>query len=57
MLAHVGETDAAQRLEGAIEDVVAEGVSVTYDMKPEPDDPTAVGTSGVADAIVKKLGA
>jgi isocitrate dehydrogenase (NAD+) len=28
---------------------------VTYDMKPTRDDPTAVGTSEVADAIIDKL--
>jgi isocitrate dehydrogenase (NAD+) len=35
--------------------VIAEGKSVTYDMKPHRDDPTAVGTSQVADAIIEKL--
>ena len=29
----------------------------TYDMKPARDDPTAVGTSEVADAIIEKMGA
>ena len=37
-------------MEGAIADVIREGSSVTYDMKPHRDDPTAVGTSEVADA-------
>jgi isocitrate dehydrogenase (NAD+) len=55
MLRHLGEQGAAQRLERAIADVVAEGESVTYDMKPTRDDPTAVGTSEVADAIIEKL--
>ena len=55
MLRHLGEQAAAQRLERAISDVIAEGESVTYDMKPTRDDPTAVGTSGVADAIIEKL--
>jgi isocitrate dehydrogenase (NAD+) len=57
MLRHLGEDEAAERLEGAIAEVIAEGRSVTYDMKPSRDDPTAVGTSEVADAIVDKLGA
>jgi isocitrate dehydrogenase (NAD+) len=57
MLRHLGETDAADRLEGALAEVIAEGSSVTYDMKPRRDDPTAVGTSEVADALVDKLGA
>jgi isocitrate dehydrogenase (NAD+) len=55
MLRHLDERDAAERLERAIADVIREGESVTYDMKPTRDDPTAVGTSRVADAIIEKL--
>jgi isocitrate dehydrogenase (NAD+) len=55
MLRHLGEQDAAARLEAAIAAVIAEGASLTYDMKPTRDDPTAVGTSEVADAIIEKL--
>ncbi|TML45014.1 MAG: isocitrate/isopropylmalate dehydrogenase family protein [Actinobacteria bacterium] len=57
MLRHLDEIDAAERLEGAIADVIREGASVTYDMKPSRDDPTAVGTSEVADTIIDKMGA
>src|SRR5437868_4741977 len=57
MLRHLEEREAADRLERAIAEVIAEGRSVTYDMKPTRDDPTAVGTSAVADAIIEKLGA
>ena len=57
MLRHLDETEAADRLESAIADVIREGASVTYDMKPSRDDPTAVGTSDVADAIIDKMGA
>jgi isocitrate dehydrogenase (NAD+) len=56
MLRHLDEDEAADRLEQAIAEVIAEGKSVTYDMKPARDDPTAVGTSDVADAIIEKLG-
>jgi isocitrate dehydrogenase (NAD+) len=56
MLHHLGEDDAADRLESAIAELIREGKSVTYDMKPERDDPTAVGTSQVADALIEKLG-
>jgi isocitrate dehydrogenase (NAD+) len=56
MLRHLEEMDAADRLEQAIAAVIAEGRSVTYDMKPSRDDPTAVGTSQVADAVIEKLG-
>jgi len=55
MLEHLGERDAAQRLETAVADVIAEGDSVTYDLKPTRDDPTAVGTSEYADAIIERL--
>ncbi len=55
MLRHLQEVDAADRLEAAIAAVIEEGTSVTYDMKPTRDDPTAVGTSQVADAVVEKV--
>jgi isocitrate dehydrogenase (NAD+) len=55
MLRHLGETEAADRLEKAIAAVIKEGKSVTYDMKARRDDPAAVGTSQVADAVIKKL--
>jgi isocitrate dehydrogenase (NAD+) len=56
MLRHLEERDAAARLEAAIAAVMAEGRSVTYDMKPSRDDPTAVGTSEVADAVIDRMG-
>jgi isocitrate dehydrogenase (NAD+) len=55
MLRHLEELAAADRLERAIADLIADGESVTYDMKPTRDDPTAVGTSEVADAIIDRL--
>ncbi len=55
MLRHLGERAAAERLEGALAAVIAEGRNVTYDLKPTPDDKTAVGTSQVADAVIAKL--
>jgi isocitrate dehydrogenase (NAD+) len=56
MLDHIGERDAARRLEEAVAAVIAEGKSVTYDLKPSRDDPSAVGTSEYADAIIERLG-
>jgi isocitrate dehydrogenase (NAD+) len=56
MLRHLKETDAADRLEKAVAAVIAEGREVTYDMKPDRDDPTAVGTREMAEAICRKLG-
>jgi isocitrate dehydrogenase (NAD+) len=55
MLRYLKETEAADRMENAIAELIVEGKSVTYDMKPHRDDPTAVGTSGVADALIEKL--
>ncbi len=55
MLDHLGERDAARRLEAAVADVIREGDRVTYDMKASRDDPTAVGTSEYADAIIEQL--
>jgi isocitrate dehydrogenase (NAD+) len=55
MLEHLGEKDAAIRLEKAVADVIAEGKDVTYDLKAHRDDPTAVGTNEMAEAICRKL--
>ena len=55
LLRHVEEVEAAQRMEDAIAEVIKEGASVTYDMKPSRDDPSAVGTSDVADAVIAKM--
>lgn len=56
MLEHLGETEAAARLDKAVAHVIAEGKDVTYDMKPHRDDPTAVGTLEMAKAIIKAMG-
>jgi isocitrate dehydrogenase (NAD+) len=55
MLRHLGEAEAADRLEAAVGAVIAEGRDVTYDMKPSRDDPTAVGTQEMADAVCRVL--
>ncbi len=55
MLRHLGEAEAADKVERATAAVIAEGKSVTYDMKQNRDDPTAVGTSQMADAIIQKM--
>jgi isocitrate dehydrogenase (NAD+) len=54
MLRHLGEREKAERLEGAIAAVIAEGKNVTFDLRPAASE-TAVGTSQVADAVVEKL--
>lgn len=55
MLKYIGEYKAAERLENAVRDVIAEGRFVTYDLKPTPNDSTAVGTREMTEAIVKRL--
>ena len=55
MLGHLGERDAAERLDAAVAAVIAAGQRVTYDLKPTRDDPSAVGTSEYADAIIERL--
>jgi len=55
MLRYINQRQAADRLEAAVASVVAKGKSVTYDLKPNRNDPTAVGTSEMADAIIARL--
>lgn len=55
MLEYLGLEREAQRLERAVTEVIAEGKYVTYDMKPHRDDPTAVGTREMADAIIARM--
>ena len=55
MLRYLEETAAADALEKAIANVIALGENVTYDLKEKRDDPTAVGTSQVADAVIAQL--
>ena len=55
MLRHLGENEAADRLERAVARVIGEGKYVTYDLKPRRDDPTAVGTREMADAIIRAI--
>jgi isocitrate dehydrogenase (NAD+) len=55
MLRHLNETDSADRMEHAIAEVIRKGDKVTYDLKPTRDDPTAVGTSQYADAVIEEM--
>jgi isocitrate dehydrogenase (NAD+) len=55
MLRHLGEIEAAERLERAVSQVIAEGKDVTYDLKPRRDDPTAVGTREFGQAVIKAM--
>src|ERR671916_2659275 len=57
LLHHMEETEAADRLERAIAGVIRKGEKVTYDLKPTRDDPSAVGTSQFADAVIEEMNA
>jgi isocitrate dehydrogenase (NAD+) len=52
MLRWLGEKEAAERVENSVAEVIAEGKYVTYDLKLDRNDPTAVGTQEMADAII-----
>jgi isocitrate dehydrogenase (NAD+) len=49
MLRHLGELDAAKRVESALRAVIAEGRTLTRDLG------GTAGTSGFADAVVARL--
>ncbi len=55
MLRHIGEQDAAERVEAAVAEVIREGTEVTYDFKSDRNDPSAVGTQEMADAIIRRM--
>jgi isocitrate dehydrogenase (NAD+) len=56
MLEHLGELEAAKRLEAAVAHVIREGKAVTYDMKADRNDKSAVGTKEMGAAITKAMG-
>jgi len=55
MLDHLGKREAAEVIRKAVAKVIAEGKNVTYDLKPTPDDPSAVGTKEMADAVIEEI--
>ena len=55
MLRHLNETEAADRMQRGIAEVIRKGDKVTYDLKPTRDDPSAVGTSEFADAVIEEM--
>jgi isocitrate dehydrogenase (NAD+) len=55
MLKYIKEEKCAEKLETAVKAVIKEGKNVTYDLKPDRNDPTAVGTKEMAGAIIKKI--
>ncbi len=57
LLRHLDLMAEAEKLEKAVAAVISEGKDVTYDMKQDRNDPSAVGTSEMADAIIRKMSA
>jgi isocitrate dehydrogenase (NAD+) len=55
MLEYLGEKKASDRLKNALTRVIKEGKFVTYDLKADRNDPTAVGTQEMAEAIIREL--
>lgn len=55
MLKYIGEGAAADKLENATAAVIKAGKYVTYDMKEDRNDPSAVGTKEMADAIIERI--
>ncbi|MBI2914580.1 MAG: isocitrate/isopropylmalate dehydrogenase family protein [Firmicutes bacterium] len=55
MLKYLGEDEASAKVERAVAEVLAEGKHVTYDLKPDRDDPQAVGTREMAQAVVDAM--
>ena len=55
MLRHIKEEAAANKLEDALKKVLLEGDSVTYDLKPNRQDPSAAGTKEMADAVISEI--
>jgi isocitrate dehydrogenase (NAD+) len=56
LLRHLGEADAAERLEAAIAAVLADGTDVTADLRPADDARPPVGTARMTDAVIERLG-
>jgi isocitrate dehydrogenase (NAD+) len=55
MLRHLGEREAAARIEEAVAAVLADGRDVTPDLRAPGDERPAVGTRRMAEAVVERL--
>ncbi len=55
MLRHLGERDAAERVEGAVAKVIGEGTQVTYDLRADRDQSKAASTTEMANAIIAAM--
>ena len=55
MLRHLGEVEAAERVEGGVAKVIGEGTKVTYDLRADRDQSKAASTNEMADAIIAAM--
>jgi len=55
MLRHLGEIDAAERVEQAVADVIATGDRVTYDLREDRDPSKAATTTEMTASIIERL--
>ena len=56
MLRHLGEIEAAERVEQAVYGVIGAGERVTYDLRADRDPSRAATTTGMTDAIIERMG-
>lgn len=57
LLRHLGESGAADRVEQAVDAVLADGRHVTADLRADGDSRPAVGTTAVTDAVLRAMDA
>jgi len=55
MLDYLGENEASRKIFKAVAGIIKKGKDVTYDLKQDRNDSSAVGTKEIADAIVKEI--
>jgi len=56
LLRHIGRSEAADRVEAAVDAVVAEGTTLTYDLERTPADRPPASTDEVATAVIEAMG-
>jgi len=55
MLDYLGENEASRKIFKAVAGIIKKGKDVTYDLKQDRNDSSAVGTKEIADAIVEEI--
>jgi isocitrate dehydrogenase (NAD+) len=56
LLEHLGEGNAARRVEAAVDQVISDGRAVTYDLRAVDDVRPPVGTRAMTEAVIGALG-